>query len=143
MMLLSGISNYKTQNLEDKMTDYNAILDSIDAYYDCDCDPKEKKSRQPKSPNIDRLDRSKTRKAELEKTLQDNFRQMRAECRAAIESIQQTVDLDEPTLILLAKHYEDFKELNKLIAEAGRSKYCLTALTQPKASKLTYSKGKK
>jgi hypothetical protein len=117
------------------MTDYNAILDSISNYHQCKCEPKEKKFSKSKSPNVDQLERKKTRKAELEK--------VQEECREAIETIQQTVDLDEPTLILLAKHFEQFKELDRLVGEATRSKYCLTALTQPKGTKLTYSKEKK
>jgi hypothetical protein len=125
------------------MTDYNAILDSISNYHQCECEPKEKKFSKSKSPNVDQLERKKTRKAELEKIQEDYFRQIRIECREAIETIQQTVDLDEPTLILLAKHFEQFKELDRLVGEATRSKYCLTALTQPKGTKLTYSKEKK
>jgi hypothetical protein len=125
------------------MTDYNAIMDSIANYHNCDCEPTKKKFSKSKSPNIDKLQQSKTRRAELEKIELDNFRQVRSEVREAIKNIQKTVDLDEPTLLLLAKNFEDFKKLNKLIGEAKRAEYCLTALSQPKAAKLTYSKKKK
>lgn len=124
------------------MTNYNDIMDSINNYHSCECETKEDSSKT-KSPNIDTLQKSRSRRMALEKLKQDNFRQVRSEVREAIRNIQKTVDLDEPTLLLLAKNFEDFKQLNNLIGEAQRAAYCLTALSQPKATKLTYSKKKK